>query len=153
MTYQLRITHYRSQSNDNRLMMYSSIFLSLLILTTLGVAFDLTVPQISLINLVLGFAFLIGLAIQINKRMKVPFINITDSTMEYFCHEEGEIISIPCADITKVTTRFNELNIHTADRIHSLNMGLIRQEQTRWEIKEMIRKMACPETITACAVA
>jgi len=29
--------------------------------------------------------------------------------------------------------------------MHSLNLGLIRQEQTRWEIKEMIRQMARPE--------
>jgi hypothetical protein len=145
MTYQLNITHYRSDSNDARLLMYSMIFLSLLFLNTLGVAFDVTVPQLSLVNLVLGVVFLIALATQINKRSKVPFVNIHDNTLEYFNPEEGDIISIPSMDITKITTRFNELNIHTDNRIHSLNLALIRQEQTRWEIKEMIRRMARPE--------
>ena len=145
MTYQLHITHYRSDSNDARLLMYSTIFLSLLFLNTLGVAFNITMPQLSLVNLVLGIVFLIALATQINKRLKVPFVNIHDNTLEYFSPEDGEIISIPSMDITKVTTRFNELNIHTGERIHSLNLGLIRQEQTRWEIKEMIRRMARPD--------
>jgi len=145
MTYQLHITHYRSDSNDARLLMYSTIFLSLLFLNTLGVAFNITMPQLSLVNLVLGIVFLIALATQINKRLKVPFVNIHDNTLEYFSPEDGEIISIPSMDITKVTTRFNELNIHTSERIHSLNLGLIRQEQTRWEIKEMIRRMARPD--------
>jgi len=145
MTYQLNITHYRSDSNDARLLMYSTIFLSLLFLNTLGVAFNITVPQLSLVNLVLGVVFLVALATKINKRSKVPFVNIHDNTLEYFNPEEGEIISIPSMEITKITTRFNELNIHTEKRIHSLNLGLIRQEQTRWELKEMIRRMARPE--------
>ncbi|NEU07833.1 hypothetical protein GZH53_05870 [Flavihumibacter sp. R14] len=145
MTYQLHITHYRSDSNDARLLMYSTIFLSLLFLNTLGVAFNITMPQLSLVNLVLGIVFLIALATQINKRFKVPFVNIHDNTLEYFSPEEGEIISIPSLEITKITTRFNELNIHTSERVHSLNLGLIRQEQTRWEIKEMIRRMARPD--------
>lgn len=145
MTYQLHITHYRSDSNDDRLLMYSTIFLSLLFLNTLGVALDITMPQLSLVNLALGVIFLIALATMINKRSKVPFVNIHDDTLEYYSPEEGQIISIPSLDITKVTTRFNELNIHTNERMHSLNLGLIRQEQTRWEIKEMIRQMARPE--------
>ena len=142
MTYQLHITHYRSDSNDARLLMYSTIFLSLLFLNTLGVALDITMPQLSLVNLVLGAVFLIGLATVINKRSKVPFVNIHDDTLEYFSPENEQIISIPSMEITKVTTRFNELNIHTSDRMHSLNLGLIRQEQTRWELKETIRRMA-----------
>ena len=142
MTYQLHISHYRSDSNDARLLMYSTIFLSLLFLNTIGVALDITVPQVSLVNLILGVGFLIGLGTIISKKSKVPFVNIHDNTLEYFNPEEGQIISIPSMEITKITTRFNELNIHTHDRMHSLNLGLIRQEQTRWEIKEMIRQMA-----------
>lgn len=142
MTYQLHISHYRSDSNDARLLMYSTIFLSLLFLNTLAVAFGVTMPQVSLLNLVLGVVFLIVLAAMINKRSRIPFVNIHDDTLEYFNPEEGEIISIPSTDITKVTTRFNELNIHTHNRMHSLNLGLIRKEQTRWELKEMIRRMA-----------
>jgi hypothetical protein len=149
MTYQLHISHYRSDSNDARLWMYSTIFLSLLFLNTLGVALDITMPQVSLVNFVLGVVFLITLATIIHKRSRIPFVNIHDDTLEYFNPEEGEIISIPSMEITKITTRFNELNIHTNDRMHSLNLGLIRKEQTRWEIKEMIRRMARPEGQTA----
>ncbi len=145
MTYQLHITHYRSQSNDARLLMYSMIFLSLLFLNTLGVAFDITIPQLSLVNMVLGLAFLVLLIMQFTKRLKVPFLNIHDSTLEYYSQEEGQIISIPATAINQITTKFNQLNIHTQERIHSLNLGLIRQEQTRWEIKEMIREMARTE--------
>ena len=153
MTYQLTISHYRSNSNDARLLMYSTIFLSLLFLNTLGVALDITTPQLSLVNLVLGIAFLIALVTQVNKRLKVPFVNIHDSTLDYFCPEEGQIISIPAMEINQITTRFNELNIHTNNRVHSLNLGLIRQEQTRWEIKEMIREMARTEGNKAALVA
>jgi hypothetical protein len=145
MTYQLHISHYRSDSNDARLLMYSTIFLSLLFLNTLGVALDITMPQVSLLNLVLGVVFLIVLAAMINKRSRVPFVNIHDDMLEYYNPEEGQIISIPSMEITKITTRFNELNIHTNDRTHSLNLSLVRKEQTRWELKEMIRKMARPE--------
>lgn len=145
MTYQLHISHYRSDSNDARLLMYSTIFLSLLFLNTLGVALDITMPQVSLLNLVLGVVFLIVLAAMINKRSRVPFVNIHDDMLEYYNPEEGEIISIPSMEITKITTRFNELNIHTNDRTHSLNLSLVRKEQTRWELKEMIRKMARAE--------
>lgn len=145
MTYQLHITHYRSDSNDARLLMYSTIFLSLLFLNTLGVALDITMPQVSLLNLVLGVVFLIVLAAMINKRSRVPFVNIHDDMLEYYNPQEGEIISIPSTEITKITTRFNELNIHTNDRTHSLNLSLVRKEQTRWELKEMIRKMARTE--------
>ena len=145
MTYQLHITHYRSDSNDGRLLMYSTIFLSLLFLNTLGVALDITMPQVSLLNLALGVIFLIVLAAMINKRSRVPFVNIHDDMLEYYNPEEGEFISIPSMEITKITTRFNELNIHTSDRTHSLNLSLVRKEQTRWELKEMIRKMARPE--------
>lgn len=142
MTYQLHISHYRSDSNDARLLMYSMIFLSLLFLSTLGVALNLTVPQVSIANLILGAGFLIGLGTVISKKSTIPFVNIHDNTLEYFCPGEGQIISIPSREISKITTRFNELNIHTNDRIHSLNLALIRHQQTRWEIKEMIRQMA-----------
>ena len=145
MTYQLHISHYRSDSNDARLLMYSTIFLSLLFLNTLGVALDITMPQVSLLNLVLGVVFLIVLAAMINKRSRVPFVNIHDDMLEYYNPEEGEIISIPSMEITKITTRFNELNIHTNARTHSPNLALVRKEQTRWELKEMIRKMARTE--------
>lgn len=142
MTYQLHISHYRSDSNDARLLLYSKVFLSLLFLNTLAVAFDITMPQVSLLNFVLGVVFLIVLAAMMNKRSRVPFVNIHDDTLEYFNPKEGEIISIPANDITKVTTRFNELIIHTTEGIHSLNLALIRKEQTRWELKEMIRTIA-----------
>jgi hypothetical protein len=142
MTYQLDITHYRSSTNDARLWMYSKIFLSLLFLSTLAVAFYFTFPALSLLNVALGLVFLAGLIKIGSKRLRVPFVQIADGTLNYFDPAKGEMISVCAKEITHISTRFCELQVHTHDTIHSLNLGLIRNEQTRWEIKEMIREMA-----------
>ena len=138
MTYKLEIRHYHANSNDAR---YATIFLSLLFLNTLGVALNVTQPLLSMVNMILGVVFLIVLLTRILKRSKVPFLIIHDNSLEYFCQDAGLIISIPAMEITKITTKFSELNIHTDNREHSLNLGLIRQHKIRWEIKEMIREM------------
>ncbi|HYK77926.1 MAG TPA: hypothetical protein VEV16_13190 [Daejeonella sp.] len=140
MTYQLFITHYRSDSNDARLWMYAKIFLSLLFFTTLGAIFKFG-PILSFANVVGCMIFLIATIRYYNRRHRIPFVQIQDGTLNYFCPQQEEMVSISARDITKISTRFCELQLHTPDRIHSLNMGLVRQEQTRWEIKEMIRKM------------
>lgn len=142
MTYQLDITHYRSSNNDARLWKYSKIFLSFLFLSTLTVAFYFTFPALSLLNVALGLVFLAGLIKISSKRLRVPFVQIADGTLNYFDPAKGEMISVSAKDITNISTRFCELHVHTHDTIHSLNLGLIRNEKTRWEIKEMIREMA-----------
>ncbi|WP_026898690.1 hypothetical protein [Daejeonella oryzae] len=142
MTYQLDISHYRSSNNDARLWMFAKIFLSLLFLNTLGVAFYFNFPALSLLNVILGLVFLAVMIKLISKRIKVPFVQIAGGTLKYFNPREGEMISVSAKDITHISTRFCELKVHTEESVHSLNLGLIRNEKTRWEIKEMIREMA-----------
>ncbi|MEO8794618.1 MAG: hypothetical protein ABI390_04070 [Daejeonella sp.] len=142
MTYQLHITHYRSSNNDARFWMYAKIFLSLLFLNTLAVAFFFEFPALSLLNCILGIAFLVVLGKMSSTRLRVPFVQIADGILNYFNPEEGIMVSVPAKEITSISTRFCELKVHTNEGVHSLNLGLVRKEQTRWEIKEMIREMA-----------
>lgn len=141
MTYQYNITHYRASNNDARLWMYSKVFLSLLFLDTLANAFY-TSTVLSLIIVILSIIFLAIIVKLISRRHKVPFVEIVNKTLNYFDPEKGEMVSVPAKDITHISTRFCELNVHTHENIHSLNLGLIRNAKTRWEIKEMIREMA-----------
>lgn len=151
MTYQLHITHYRSNPNDARLWLYCRIFLALLLLNTLGVAFKLTMPVLSLVNVFLSVVFLVVLLRIGNKRYRVPFVQIEDDVLNYYCPEQEEMIAVSAKEITGISTRFCELQLHTPDRVHSLNLGLIRQEKTRWEIKEMIRQMARKERLSVAS--
>jgi hypothetical protein len=78
----------------------------------------------------------------VTRRHKVPFVEIVDGTISYFDSSRGEMVSVQVHEITHISTRFCQLDVHTAENIHSLNLGLVRNEKTRWEIKEMIREMA-----------
>lgn len=77
----------------------------------------------------------------IRKRIKMPFIEITDGTLNYFDTETEEIVAVCAKDITHITTKLCELRIHTNEQVHLVNLKVIRNEKTRWEIKEEIRKM------------
>ncbi|MGI4751289.1 MAG: hypothetical protein ACRYFB_11710 [Janthinobacterium lividum] len=76
------------------------------------------------------------------KKKQATFVTIEDRKLHYFCPVKKEVVTIPTHEIIKVTTQFCELQIHTSDRTHCLNLNNIKQETTRWEIKEMIRKLA-----------
>jgi hypothetical protein len=142
MNYQLNFFYYRSHPYNVKIWIYARVFTLLLLLNTLGVAFNITLPVLSGVNAIVGCA-LIFVLLQINNhRTKVPFIKIQGDKMEYFCQEQNEVVSISADDITKITTRFCELKIHTNERVHSLNLAMISQEKKRWEIKEMIHKIA-----------
>ena len=138
MTYHYNITRYRSVK-DARLWT-DRIFLSLLLLATLVIAFYNATP----LNLTIAVVCIIFLAavMLITRRHKVPFVEIVNGNISYFDSGKGEMVTVPVHDITHISTRFNQLNVHTAENIHSLNLGLIRNEKARWEIKEMIREMA-----------
>lgn len=82
-----------------------------------------------------------AIAIVLTRRQKMPFVEIANGTFSYFDAGKGEMVSVPVQDITHISTRFCELNVHTAEHTHSLNLDLIRSEKARWEIKEMIREM------------
>ena len=121
--------------------MYAKIFLPLIFLNILAIAFY-TSTVLSIIIVILSIIFFAIIVKLISRRHKVPFVEIVNDTLNYFDPEKGEVVSVPAKDITHISTRFCELNVHTHENIHSLNLGLIRNAKTRWEIKEMIRKMA-----------
>ena len=93
-------------------------------------------------NMVLCLLFIVAILLVKFARKQVPFIKIEDSNVYYFCPVKKEAVMISGNEITKVTTQFCELQIHTTTRTHCLNMDKIKQEQQRWEIKEMIKKIA-----------
>ena len=141
MTYQHHINHYRSSDNDARYWMYSKVFLSLLFLDTLAVAFYFYSETLILVNVFLAMVFLSILITLIRRRLKMPFIEIADGTLNYFDTENEEIVKIFAKDITHISTRLCELRIHTNKQVHFVNLKVIRNEKTRWEIKEKIRMM------------
>lgn len=140
MTYQSKI-RYRYSNKNVHVWMYAKIFLPLIFLNILAIAFY-TSTVLSIIIVILSIIFFAIIVKLISRRHKVPFVEIVNDTLNYFDPEKGEVVSVPAKDITHISTRFCELNVHTHENIHSLNLGLIRNAKTRWEIKEMIRKMA-----------
>ena len=144
MTYQHHINHYRSKENDTRFWMFSKVFLSLLFLNTFVIAFYFYSATLILMNVFLGILFLLVAINLFRKRTKMPFIEIADGTLNYFDTENEQIVKVCAKDITHVSTRLCELRIHTSKQVHLVNLKVIRNEQTRWEIKEKIR------TLIAC---
>jgi hypothetical protein len=144
MTYQHHINHYRSLDNDSRYWMFSKVFLSLLLINTFTVAFYFYSVTLILVNVILGLVFLSITVTMIRKRLRMPFIEIAEGTVNYFDTENEEIVKVCVKDITHISTRLCELRIHTSEQVHLVNLKVIRNEQTRWEIKEKIR------TLIAC---
>ncbi|MEJ7780638.1 MAG: hypothetical protein WKF68_13735 [Daejeonella sp.] len=144
MIYQLHIRHYRSSNNDGSLWLYSVIFLSLLFMSTVGAAFYYFSDLLILLNVLLSSVFL-GLTIaHFIKRNRLPFIEISEGSLNYWDPAKEEIVSVSAKDITQISTKLCQLKLHTPDQIHVVNLNLIKKEQTRWEIKENVRKMiAC----------
>ena len=139
MTYHHNIRQYRPLKSAR--LWTDRIFLSLLLLTASATA----IYNLSGLNLLFALPVLVviaALAMLVSSRQKVSFIEITDGTLSYLDTSRGEMVSVPVHDITHISTRFCQLNVHTADCIHTLNLDIVRNEKTRWEIKEMIREIA-----------
>ena len=138
MTYHYNITKYRSLK-DTRLWT-DRIFLSTMILTTIAILYY----NSSAFNILFALPLIVitSIIMLMNSRQKVLFVDITDGTLSFLDTGKGEMVSVPIHDITHISTKFCQLNVHTLESTHSLNLGLIRNEKTRWEIKEMIRKIA-----------
>ncbi len=138
MTYHYNITRNRSLKGAR--LWTDRIFLSLLLLTALVIVYYNSTELNSMIA-VSCIALFAAAAMLMTRRQKMPFVEIANGTLSYFDAGTGEMTSVPVQDITHVSTRFCELNVHTANHTHSLNLDLIRSEKARWEIKEMIREM------------
>lgn len=141
MIYQLHIRHYRSSNNDGSLWLYSVIFLSLLFMNTLGVAFYYFSDLLILLNVILGSVFLWLTIAHFIKRNRLPFIEISEGSLNYWDQTKEEIVSVSAKDITQISTKLCQLKLHTEGHIHVVNLNLIKNEQTRWEIKENVRRM------------
>ena len=150
MNHQLNLTHQTDALNWNRLWLYSKIFLSFLIVITIISSFA-EVPSVFCIsNIALGILFIVVLLVLKFKKKQVAFIKFEDNNVYYFCKVKKEAVVIPASEIINVTTRFCELQIHTINQTHCINMDKIKQETQRWEIKEMIRKLALKNGNQAC---
>ncbi len=141
MNYQLNFFYYRPGLNDDNIWIYASLFTLLLFLNTLGVAFNIIFPFLSGVNAIISWVVILVLLQVNNNKNKELFIRIEEDKIEYFCTEHDETVSIYAHDITKITTRFRELRIHTNERIHSLDLTIIHKRKKRWEIKELIHKI------------
>lgn len=139
MTYHHNITQYRPLKSVR--LWTDRILLSILLITASAIA----LYNLSGLNLLIALPVLLAIAalpMLVGSRQKVSFIDITDGTLSYLDTNSGEMVSVPVHNITHISTRFCQLNVHTADCTHTLNLGLIRNEKTRWEIKEMIKEIA-----------
>ena len=142
MPYQLNITRYRSQPNDKNLWITAAVLGVLLLLNTVCIFLDITSSGFSTANIALGAAIVWIIWELSNRKQKITLVKINGDSIEYFSTDAEEMITIPAEEIVKVSTRFCELRIHTEYDVHSINMSMIPKEQTRWEIKEMIRIVA-----------
>lgn len=142
MTNQLNLGQNNSNLNWTKLWLWSKIFLVCLIATTL-LSSVVTLPAVYFLsNIVILLLISAGLFLFVFKRKQTAFVKIEDRQLQYFCAVKKEIVMIPVNEIIKVTTQFCELQIHTSNRTHCLNLNHIKEEKQRWEIKEMIRKLA-----------
>lgn len=142
MTNQLNISQTH-QLNWTKLWLFCKIFLVCLIAVTLLSSVVNFTFNIYIFNLCILSVFLVFLLILKFKKKQHYFIKIEDKQLIYFCPVKKVTVSIPTADILRVTTQFCELQIHTSMHTHCLNLNNIKEESVRWEIKEMIKKLAC----------
>jgi hypothetical protein len=106
------------------------------------VVFYLYSELLILVNILFSL-ILLGLAIiHFLKRYIVPFVEIFDGTLNYWNSEKNEMVAVYAKDITHISSKLCELKLHTPDQVHSVNLKMIRNQKTRWEIKEKIREMA-----------
>jgi hypothetical protein len=141
MTNQLNLASSQNALNWTKLWLFSKVFLSFLIVITLYSSVAEMPSAFYVSNMVLCVLFIAAITlVKLNKK-QAPFVKIADNNVYYLCPVTKEAVTIPANEILKVTTQFCELQIHTANRTHCLNMDKIKQESQRWEIKEMIKQL------------
>ena len=119
--------------------------LSIFVLSTVVV---LTVAAMILVP---GYtSFFTGLAIitatvrhlikNINK--KPLLLQITEKEIVYLSEERNELVTISPSEIKVISHKFCELEIYTKDdAVHHINLLNTGSEQTRWEIKELTKRL------------
>jgi len=142
MTDQLNLNPQNTALNWTKFWLYSKLFLSLLITVTL-LSFIATMPSLFFVyKLAIAVLCVVMIVLLKFKRKPIHFVKIEANKLQYFCPVKKELVVIQVNEITNITTRFCELQIHTTNRTHCLNLNHLKQEKQRWEIKEMIRKLA-----------
>ena len=141
MIYQHYISHNRPLNTEIPHRKFSTVILSILIFNTIGAVFYFDSEVLIILNLLLGIIFLYLLFSHFQKNQKVTFIEISNKKLNYFDTESEEIIQVSANDITHISTKLCELRVHTIERIHVINLNVVRNEKKRWEIKEKIRTL------------
>ncbi len=141
MTNQLNITHQSSNVNWTRFWLFSKLFLSFLIITTIFSSLNYVISAFLILNILLGLLFMAAIFFIKFKTKKTEFVKITENKLQYFCQVKKEVILIPINEITNVRSHFCELEIHTYNRTYCINLNPIKEEKQRWEIKEMIKRV------------
>ncbi|MGI4020007.1 MAG: hypothetical protein ACRYFA_00740 [Janthinobacterium lividum] len=150
MTNQLNLASAQNALPWTKPWLYSKIFLSFLIVITLlsSVAEMPSVFYVS--NMVLCMLFIAAIVLVSFIKKRALLVKIADNNVHYLWPVTKEKVTIPAKEIIKVTSQFCELQIHTSTRTHCLNMDQIKQENKRWEIKEMIKKLVLENEKRAC---
>ncbi|HQT22299.1 MAG: hypothetical protein B7X86_02935 [Sphingobacteriales bacterium 17-39-43] len=141
MTYQHKISLHRSLNGEIANSKFAIVLLSILLLNAITVTFYFYSLTLFSLSLFLSIIFFILLLRQLRKTHKVSFIEISNKTLNYFDTDSEEIVKVMAQDITHISTKLCELRIHTNERVHLVNLNVIRNDKKRWEIKEKIRTL------------
>lgn len=140
MSYQVTIAR-NSTRNQTKFWFIASSAALIFLLNTVGTVFNIDPDVSNTVNVTTTIAAIVAIAVLYFRKGDI-FLKIEEEAIEYFDFRENQLISIPVADIQSVTTRFGELHLCTAQRTYCIDTTVIRNEKTRWEIKEMIKAMA-----------
>ncbi|HEY0670517.1 MAG TPA: hypothetical protein VGD22_20200 [Sphingobacteriaceae bacterium] len=143
MSYQVTFAR-NSTRNQTKFWFIASSALLIILLNTVGPVLNFDPELFSMANLAIAGISVITLIVLCIRKGDV-FIKIENDEIEYFDFQENQLVTIPVADIQSVTTRFGELHLSTSERRYCIDMTVIRNENTRWEIKEIIKNMAPSE--------
>lgn len=141
MTYQHKISLHRPINSEIANSKFAIVLLSIILLNAITVTFYFYSLTLFSLSLFLSIIFFILLLRQLRKTHKVSFIEISNKTLNYFDTDSEEIVKVAAQDITHISTKLCELRIHTNERVHLVNLNVIRNEKKRWEIKEKIRTL------------
>jgi hypothetical protein len=119
----------------------TSLFLGIVIITlTLTAMFLIPGYSTAFTGLIVIGATVRYLTNAINK--KPLLLEITDDKISYLSEEKNELVTINAEEILSINHKFCVLEIHTNDEaVHNINILNTGSEQTRWEIKEHLKRL------------
>lgn len=138
--------------NTEKLRAGIPILISVIALSTVALALEYIPTEYYLIASI-SCVILILIFVRLSKGSgNKIFLRVEDTYLEYFREDLDEMVQIGAEDIEKVCTRFCEIQVHTRDHaVHKIDMSVIKKQQTRWEVKEMIKGLAHLESVSTIA--